>query len=164
MKYKICHYKNHNGERTLPIDNFFKDKTRKDGYDKQCKLCRKIIYRTRVDSDPELARKKTRERQYDRLQHDSDYRDAQRQIRYSLMPKHAAKRRAAKLQATPMWYEVDQVDKLYKDRLRKTNETGVMHNVDHIVPLISDKVCGLHCMDNLQILTEKENKKKSNNF
>ena len=38
-----------------------------------------------------------------------------------------------------------------------------MH-VDHIIPLISDNVCGLHCWDNLQILEEHLNYKKQNKY
>lgn len=34
--------------------------------------------------------------------------------------------------------------------------------VDHIVPLGSDLVCGLHCVDNLQLLDMELNRKKSN--
>lgn len=34
--------------------------------------------------------------------------------------------------------------------------------VDHIVPITSDIVCGLHCVDNFQLLTRQENASKSN--
>lgn len=36
--------------------------------------------------------------------------------------------------------------------------------VDHIVPIQSDIVCGLHCVDNFQMLTREENASKSNRF
>lgn len=36
--------------------------------------------------------------------------------------------------------------------------------VDHIVPLIHPKVCGLHVWDNLQLLTSLQNRRKGNSF
>jgi len=67
-----------------------------------------------------------------------------------------------KKQATPPWSETPLILKLYEECSTVTNLTGVEHNVDHIIPLNGKNVCGLHCIDNLQIITKTENIKKSN--
>lgn len=77
-----------------------------------------------------------------------------------------ARRRAAKKNATPPW-AADEFDRLvvteaYDLAVRRTAVTGVKWQVDHIVPLQSDLVCGLHCAANLQVLTAKENRAKRN--
>ena len=69
-----------------------------------------------------------------------------------------ANRRAQKIQATPRWYNFKEVDVIYKE----ARSLGEDYHVDHIVPLQGKLVCGLHCKDNLQILTAVDNLKKSN--
>ncbi len=79
----------------------------------------------------------------------------------------AAKRRAAKDQRTPNWLTHEHkaaILRVYSERARLTKETGVVHHVDHIVPLRGKNVSGLHVPWNLQVLTAKENLSKSNKF
>lgn len=73
-----------------------------------------------------------------------------------------AKRRATKKQAVPSWVDLDIVARLYLQAVELTESTGVSHQVDHIVPLNSDVVCGLHCEDNLRVITAEENNAKKN--
>ena len=72
--------------------------------------------------------------------------------------------RANKINATPPWANEEAMKEFYKDAQRLTNETGEIHHVDHIIPLKGKNVCGLHCEDNLQVLTKKENLSKGNKF
>jgi hypothetical protein len=67
--------------------------------------------------------------------------------------------------ATPKWVgpeEKKAIRQLYLEAQRLTKLTGVRYVVDHIYPLISDVVCGLHTLKNLQIMTQDENLRKSN--
>ena len=73
-----------------------------------------------------------------------------------------AKRTAKKLQATPLWANEEAIKAIYAEAARRTRETGIRHEVDHIYPLQSDIVCGLHCEANLQILTKVDNIRKGN--
>jgi len=73
-----------------------------------------------------------------------------------------AKRTASKLQAIPSWANQEAIRAIYAEAARLTRETGIRHDVDHIYPLQSDVVCGLHCEANLQILTKIENIRKGN--
>ncbi len=64
-------------------------------------------------------------------------------------------RRARKLKATPSWADTTKIKEMYS-----TCPAG--YHVDHVYPLISDWVCGLHVQENLQHLRAEENLRKGN--
>ena len=55
--------------------------------------------------------------------------------------------------------EHDRILSIYKECARITDETGILHHVDHIHPISKG---GKHHPDNLQILTATENIRKGN--
>lgn len=69
-----------------------------------------------------------------------------------------AKRRAAKLNATPKWADLEAIKYIYT----VAHKAGL--EVDHIVPLQGKLVCGLHVENNLQLLTRNENTRKGNRY
>ena len=75
---------------------------------------------------------------------------------------HFAERRAMKAQACPAWANKFFIEEIYDLARLRTQYTGVRHEVDHIVPLKSSLVCGLHVEHNLQVIPAIENRKKHN--
>ena len=70
-----------------------------------------------------------------------------------------ALRRAQKLNAIPIWLTKEQ-----KKDMVETYKLAIANHlhVDHIIPLVSDLVCGLHVPWNLQLLSPRENLVKGN--
>lgn len=73
-----------------------------------------------------------------------------------------AKRKALKLQATPVWADLEAIAEIYAEAVRVSRETGTEWHVDHIVPLQGKNVCGLHVPWNLRVIPATENIAKGN--
>lgn len=77
-------------------------------------------------------------------------------------PERTAQRKAAKLNATPAWANKFFVAEAYSLATLRTKVMGFAWQVDHIVPLISKLVCGLHVEKNLRVIPRVENSRKGN--
>lgn len=154
---KIC-YK---CSKHLDISLFSKYKASKDGYKTNCKSCIKdyrlanIVHITERD-------KKYRDNNRERI---SRYNSQYRTNYPDRVTAKDANRRSKKIKASPNWLsknDKQMIKDIYKQCKYLSETTGVLHHVDHIVPLNSKIVCGLHVPWNLQILTAEKNLLKGN--
>ena len=88
-------------------------------------------------------------------------------IAYRRAPAHieiekSTRRKRAKDRATPAWANYEKVCAFYEEAQAISKEAGVQHHVDHIVPLTSNLVCGLHNEFNLQVIPGIQNLRKHN--
>ena len=74
-------------------------------------------------------------------------------------------RRRRYREATPKWLTPEQKLEIrlkYRLAIELSRRLGVLHAVDHIIPLQGENVCGLHVPWNMEVITQEENLKKSN--
>lgn len=65
-------------------------------------------------------------------------------------------------QARPSWVDIRELVEIENVCRRVSQETGITHHVDHIVPLNGKTVCGLDVPWNLQVIPAADNLRKSN--
>jgi hypothetical protein len=110
----------------------------------------------RQDFKEYYLKTKTRRRELGKLHYEQNK---------SLYLMHSRTRKATIKRACPNCLNEDDlkiITSIYVECKRISESTGVIHHVDHIVPLNGKNVCGLHVPCNLQILTAEENLKKGN--
>lgn len=168
----------------LNESRFYADKKSRDGLSYMCIECtskdsarryqenREVrIARAKLEYDRDPNKYRMLKRKY-RLIPAIRAAAAQRQAEWQKKNSHkvvaySAKRRAAKLNATPSWLEelsglvFEEAALLAKAR-QKT--TGISWDVDHIVPLQSKLVCGLHTFSNIAVVPTSVNRSKSNRY
>lgn len=122
------------------------------GKENKCKKCKSVSFAKWRDKNPSY-----------RKQYYTDNYYAERKAGKKWQQNNKAKvlaatrkYQAAKKNATPSWADLDIIEDFYKEAEYFQAE------IDHIVPLQSKEVCGLHVEHNLQLLSSAANKSKSN--
>ena len=144
---------------------------------KYCPECRKTARKKWEEKNKEKVLKNNREwkqknasaiYQYNRKWEEKNkekvkkYKQKWKKLNKAHRAAEQAQRRAHTRHALPQWANITEIKEIYKKAAKLTKETGVLHHVDHIYPLQSKYMCGLHVETNLQILTWKENVSKHN--
>lgn len=113
-------------------------------------------YRENRDKCRELSRQWKKDNPEKR----KDYREEHR----AELLESGAKRRALKHNAMPSWANRKYIKLFYQMAREEAERTGKPVHVDHIIPVVSDFVCGLHCEDNLQLMFAGPNLSKGNRW
>lgn len=163
------------------LTDFTLDKRNRDGRGSYCRVCHQEYvkkyrknnrekinqYQNQYKKSSKLSkeyRKKYYEENKDKI---SSYMKEYYEKNKDYFAAATNKRRATKLQATPTWITQDHLDEIQKYYAFRANVSGVVgkgYEVDHIVPLQGENVCGLHVPWNLQVITKESNRSKGNNY
>lgn len=162
------------------FSDFNSRKNSKDGHRADCKRCLRIVKKIYRQSNVEKIKIK---KQIDYIKNSKKIKARVKDFKinnpeklkiyrktYNIKNKgirnaHSAFRRTNRKNATPRWlskFDLDYIKSLYIQAKELEKLDGIKYHVDHIIPIKSDLICGLHVPWNLQILTEKENIVKSN--
>lgn len=170
--------------QSLPLSDFYKRAASPDGLTARCRSCTAADHAVRYAANPEpriayaaamYMSNAEAKRAYGRDYYRKNRAAAiKRAVAYDSRmrktdPAHAAKgrsrvakRRSKRKQATPAWADDRKIQEFYLLAGLLTEESGEPYEVDHIVPLQSGIVCGLHNEFNLQVLPLEKNRAKSN--
>lgn len=147
-----------------PASDFSTSKTTNHGLQIYCKECQKAW---RLENQRLLKESKRRYYLRNRESIDAKKKEYISKNRSSLNAYWAfagAQRRAAIKKAMPKWADMGAIKQFYSHASLLNCWPGEKIHVDHIVPLKSDLVCGLHCENNLQLLGVSENSSKGNYY
>lgn len=142
-----------------------------------CRQCRAAVAKTWRTGHPEEHKaranewRKAQPEKFNAIQR--AYAERNREARRALCREHqkanrpadaarSAMQRAHQAKARPQWASSAYIAIFYELAAMESERTGTQVHVDHIYPLNSPLVCGLHVEDNLQLLFAVDNIRKGN--
>lgn len=148
----------------IAVEHFYEKISSKDGFDPWCKECFLLKNRKWFMENRERHHELTASwYEQNKEKHLATSKETYRKNpKRKLVDYYRRQERTA--QATPKWVDKSELLKVYEDAGRLSEESGIPHEVDHIIPLFHNLVCGLNVPWNLQILTQTQNRKKANKW
>ena len=161
-----------------PFQEFNKHSQKKDGHYTYCKVCKagddkKHFIKNKdalakykkdwCNKNKEIVKEYQKKWKEKNLNYGKEYKKNNKHIINTIN----AKRRAHKLKAIPKWVDDEEmflIKEAYKLAQDRTKLLGFIWHLDHIIPLINDKVCGLHTIANLQVIPAIVNLRKNNRY
>jgi hypothetical protein len=156
LKVKAAEYRKNNPEKLRQIQKRGRVKNKEKIKKRQAKYYRKNKKKLIKNQTLYYVINKNRIAIVNKIRYENDK---------STFLERSAFRRAALLKATPTWLTKEQrkeIRQIYKKAKELSHVTGIVYEIDHIIPLQGEEVCGLHVPWNLQIITFAENRSKSN--
>jgi len=152
-----------------PLFLFGKNKYKKDGLAAECKDCKKEQDKNYFFKNKEKINNKAKQWYKDNTEYAKQKSSLNsKKWRTENKEKNCSKSnryRALKLQAVPKWVDEEGmwlIDEAYSLAKLRSKVTKNKWHVDHIVPLKGRNVCGLHVIENLQVILATQNFKKGN--
>lgn len=158
------------------LQEFHKQKSRRDGLQTQCKQCNSLyknseVYNMWHKDYKDSGRKQMADKEYaktlsGKLSHSKANKTYSKTLKGRIRNQSKdAKYKAAKLHAIPKWLTKNDwclIDMKYALAIYLTDTTGIQWEVDHIIPLQGKNVSGLHVPWNLRVIPARENEAKGN--
>lgn len=163
-------------KETKPLSEFSLQKNLPDGFQRRCKSCDKAYRKENADrrkaygavygkaywaNNKEKASAATKAWYCANKQRRNEKSKAWETSNKDRRRAIGARRRSAKLNAMPSWAS-DYDTAAWYEVADVLSRSGVKYEVDHIVPLQGETVCGLHTEANLQVLPRHKNRAKKN--
>ncbi len=170
MNQKICRGCGESFPATLEF--FCREPKGRDGLKSRCKTCLYTHKNLHRKEQPEKEREykrtyyrknrerlKDRWRKWERANPEKAKAVALDYEKRSKGKKRAkdARRRTSAMNCFPSWANPQAIEAIYQQACILIQETGILHVVDHIIPLKHKYVCGLHIESNLRVVTELDN-------
>ena len=138
---------------TLPLSSFPVRRASRDGLSPSCRECKNASNKRHYTAHKAAHVYRANASKKARAQRDPVWRNAWNVWRHLKEEKRVAP-----------WAKFSDTVRFYREAHALSVSTGVPHEVDHIVPLRSKVVSGLHCVENLQVLTAAANNAKGSSF